>query len=248
MPSILVTYARGDGEIATVARAVGAALDDRGFDVTVRPVGDVDENQLGDADGVLVGASVDARRHQPAVVTFAERYREVLAGRPSGLFQLSAAAGVPSQPARESARSWVDGLVAATGWHPDTVGLFERPATEPQSLSVTRVLRRLAPGVTTADAVIPLGEEFTDADAVAEFAASFGDLVAAERSSTLAGCVATKLLPGLAVLALAGLGYWLSRRGRGPRQETLEYVDRTGSAEADSADETGSADAGEPAS
>lgn len=241
MHSVLVTYGTGDGQTATVAREIATVLADRGFDVTTRTVWDTDDVAVEDFDGVVIGASVRNRRHQPAIVAFVERNRQALAARPSGFFQVSFLSALPNAWAQTGAREWVDALVAATGWQPDHVGVFGGAVKYTQYNPVTRLLFRLAATVTTGDTDTSRDYEYTDWAAVEQFAVEFGDLVERRRGRSLLAAAGEKAGAALLVFGLAAVGYWLSSRGQRPRQGTLTEFDGEAGQPA-SNDESGGAD------
>lgn len=243
MPSILVTYGTGEGQTATVAHNLDAELTDRGFDVTTRNVWDAQEVDLSAYDGVLVGASVRGRHHQPAVVAWIERNREALAGRPTGFFQLSFASGVDREWLSAGARSWADSLIASTGWQPDHVGLFGGAVRYTQYNYLTRQAFELVSAVTTGDTDTSRDYEYTDWDEVERFADEFAAMVEARSERSVLAGITDKVVPALLVLGLAALGYWLSAERERSRQGTLgEFAEeRPGSA--DTGVEQSSADA-----
>jgi len=229
MPSVLVTYSSGAGQTARVAHRIGDALAERGFDVTTRHVWDTATLAVEDFDAVVVGASVRNRHHQPEVLTFVERHRDVLADRPTGFFQLSFASAVESEWARAGAREWVDQLVEETGWQPDAVGLFGGAVTYSEYGPVTRRIFQALSAVTTGGTDTGRTYEYTDWDDVDAFAEEFADITGRETGGlvpvtgpTPAGRLGTVALVALGI----GAAYWLRRRRGRARQETLDDFDR----------------------
>ena len=224
MTAVLVAYATGEGQTATVAERIGSVLEELGLDpTTVRlseapDVAEPSELDVADFDAVLVGGPVNNRRHRPEVYAFVERNREALAARPSAFFQLSLASIVPWRWAREGAMDYVDSLVEETGWHPDRIGLFAGAVKYTQYDRWERLLFRLVSAVTTGDTDTSRDYEYTDWVAVERFAAEFADLVEAEgeRAASTTGGPGSTLarlrrrrgaaLP-LAGLGLAGVAY-----------------------------------------
>lgn len=213
MPSFLVIYGTGWGQTAKVARFIDSVLSERGHAVTTVHVSQAPTVSVEDFDAVLVGASVNNRRHQPEVVAFVEEHREALSERPSAFFQLSFASAVPARWAREGAMDYVDTLVERTGWHPDQIGLFAGAVNYTQYAPLTRTLFKLASMVTTGDTDTSRDYEYTDWEAVERFAIEFADLVetSPEPEPTTSDLVAVLGVVGLAAVA------WLVRRRQ--RQE-----------------------------
>lgn len=225
MPSVLVTYGSGEGQTASVAHYVDSVLTVRGFDVTTRHVRDTADIAVANFDGVLVGVSVRNRRHQPEVLAFVERHRDVLSERPTGFFQLSFASAVPTAWASEEAREWVDDLVESTGWHPDAVGRFGGAVEYTRYGRVERLLFKLLSMATGLGTDTARDYEYTDWDAVEDFADEFADLVESRQgpATTVTNRGPTLALVGL---ALAGAVYLLFRKRGASRQETLADFER----------------------
>jgi menaquinone-dependent protoporphyrinogen oxidase len=79
----------------------------------------------GDFDGVIIGGSIIAGRHQPALVRFVRAHRGVLNETPSAFFSVSGSAASPLATERAKARQLVDVFLDETGWHPalsETIG------------------------------------------------------------------------------------------------------------------------------
>lgn len=169
MASILVCYGTGEGQTATVAERIVDVPDERGHDATVvnaaeRPA----DLAVSDFDAVLVGASIHAGKHQPAVRKFIDENRDALAAMPTAFFQVSLSSA--DERGAGQAAAYVDELVEETGWHPDRIGFFGGALRYSEYGFVKRLLmkqvaKRAIPNVNTSGDV-----EFTDWDEVESFA------------------------------------------------------------------------------
>lgn len=210
----------GESE-ATTTVAEAEATDRDAFDATDRDA--FDGLAVEEFDAVLVGASVDSGGHQPAVVAFVERHAETLADRPTGFFQVSLASAVPSKWGRTGAERYVDRLEAATGWHPDRVGLFAGALQYTQYDRRTRWFFKLAALALGLGTDASRDHEYTDWDDVERFAVEFGTFVeqSVPEGERTAVDTARK---GLRVAALSVLGVGLAvaayRLVRGRRRGT----------------------------
>jgi len=184
MTAVLITYATGEGQTAKVARYIDDVLSNRGFDVTTRHVSDTGELDLAAFDAVLVGASVNNRRHQPEAIAFIEDHVEALSAMPAGFFQLSLAQTVPFDLGGDIEQEWVDAMVEQTGWDPDMFGSFAGAVKYTQYNRMERLLFKLIALVTTGDTDTSRDYEYTDWAAVEAFATEFGDFVEAESLGT----------------------------------------------------------------
>jgi menaquinone-dependent protoporphyrinogen oxidase len=81
---ILVAYASKHGSTAGIGQRIAERLTDRGHEVDVRPVTEVDV--LGRPEAIVLGSAVYAGSWRKEAVGFVERHREVLARTPVWLF------------------------------------------------------------------------------------------------------------------------------------------------------------------
>lgn len=169
MASVLVYYGTGEGQTAKVAGRVVDALSDRGHDARAVDAADgIGDRGLNDFDAVVVGASVHAGRHQSAVREFVSANREALAAKPTAFFQVSLSSA--TEAGREQAAGYVEAFLDATGWHPDRIATFGGALRFSEygflkRLLIQQIARREFP-----DADRSRDVEFTDWQAVADFA------------------------------------------------------------------------------
>ncbi|WP_435158591.1 flavodoxin domain-containing protein [Haladaptatus sp. DFWS20] len=227
MTSILIAYGTGEGQTKKVAEYIDSVLEGQGFDVTTTHVSEASDIAVSEFDGVLIGASVNNRTHQPEVLTFVERYNQALADRPSGFFQLSLASAFSSEWARDGAADYVEKLEGTTGWHPDRVGLFAGALKYTQYDFKMRWLFKLAALAFGLDTDTSRDYEYTDWDDVEHFATSFGELVESKRppsrhdgtiQSTVRGTVGRRGVALSLAIGLAGVIYFVSRWDKGTDQ------------------------------
>jgi menaquinone-dependent protoporphyrinogen oxidase len=116
---VLVLYGSTYGHTATIARRIGAVLEADGNLVTLR-AGDAIPRGTSprDFDGVVIGASVIAGRHQRAVRAFARQHHHALNDVPSAFFSVSASAASFDEHGRSLARECLAKFLRQTGWYP----------------------------------------------------------------------------------------------------------------------------------
>jgi menaquinone-dependent protoporphyrinogen IX oxidase len=88
MATILILYGTKEGHTPTIAERMREAIAARGHEVTVERGGVRPRKLSPGLDGVVVGASVHAGKHQAKVREFAKRNRERLASMPSAFLQV----------------------------------------------------------------------------------------------------------------------------------------------------------------
>jgi menaquinone-dependent protoporphyrinogen oxidase len=117
-PRILIAYATTHGQTALIASRIQQSLERRGIQVTAVNLKERIAPDLYEFDGVIVGASIIARGHQPAVAAFIAQHRDALNRMPSAFFSVSASAGSANDRGRAAARRLRDEFLLETGFRP----------------------------------------------------------------------------------------------------------------------------------
>ena len=118
IPKILVAYASTHGQTQSIASRIQQSLERRGIQVTLANLKEGPAPALDQFDGVVVGASVIARGHQPAVADFIRERRDALNAMPTAFFSVSASAGSSLEKGRAAARRVRDTFLVETGFRP----------------------------------------------------------------------------------------------------------------------------------
>lgn len=185
MATIAVVYGSEEGQTARVADRIAETLEASGHDAAVHDVDALPSTfDPAAADAVLVGGSIHAGTHAPAVVAFAREHRETLADRPSGFVQVCLTAALDGEEHRAEAAGYVEDFRAATGWDPDRTAVFAGALRYTEYGFLKRALLKQIAKATTGDTDTSRDYEYTDWHAVETFAREFGAFVAAETGET----------------------------------------------------------------
>ena len=118
-PRVLVIFGTSYGQTEKIARRIAATLERS--DITVE-LCDAAKTHPGLATeqyaAVLVGSSIIAGGHQPAIKRFVHENLAVLNRLPSAFFQVSASAGSGSPHARMAAQRIMEEFLAHEAWTP----------------------------------------------------------------------------------------------------------------------------------
>jgi menaquinone-dependent protoporphyrinogen oxidase len=123
MARALLLYGTGEGHTTDIATEIAATLTEHGHQVETARAGSHPGPSPADYDGVVVGSSIHLGTHDRHLVDWVRHRRDDLASRPAAFFTVCLSA-VAEHGEAALARSYVDGFVEETGWHPDIVGLF----------------------------------------------------------------------------------------------------------------------------
>jgi menaquinone-dependent protoporphyrinogen oxidase len=118
---ILIVYGTKYGQTAKIARRLAEIIMARGEIATTINADGVPSNLVLTAfDGVIVGGSVIAGKHQRSVRRFVLDHRDALDSMPCAFFSVSASAGSSTERGRADAQRCIDEFLRDTGWRPDT--------------------------------------------------------------------------------------------------------------------------------
>jgi menaquinone-dependent protoporphyrinogen oxidase len=117
-PNILIAYASTHGQTALIASRMQESLERRDIHITLVNLKERPAPELYQFDGVILGASIIARGHQPAVVAYIRNHRDELNRMRSSFFSVSASAGSANEKGRAAARRVRDEFLLETGFNP----------------------------------------------------------------------------------------------------------------------------------
>lgn len=116
---VLILFGTSYGQTEKIAQRIAGGLARRAYTVELCNAAiNKPSMALEEYAGVVIGSSIIARGHQPAVKTFIRDHVAELNTVPSAFFQVSASAGSASAHARNAAQQILQDFIAATGWMP----------------------------------------------------------------------------------------------------------------------------------
>jgi menaquinone-dependent protoporphyrinogen oxidase len=164
---ILVTYHTVEGQSAKIAERIGATLRADGAEAEVVEVSDAPPP--GGFDAAIVGDSIHVH-HSRALRHYVGRHVDALNAMPSALFQVSMTSATHDDEHDHIARRSVDELLDASGYDPDLVGLFAGALMYTKYGWIKRRIMRAIEAKQGRDVDTTRDFEYTDWDAVDEFA------------------------------------------------------------------------------
>lgn len=175
-PKILIVYGTTHGQTATIAGHLQLNLERDGLQVTVANVKEGPVPPLSQFQGVIIGASVIARGHQPAVASFIRRNLDTLNAMPSAFFSVSASAGSAREGGRAAARRVRDTFLAETGFRPVISECIAGAIKYTRYNALLRWYMKRASRKNGGSTDTSRDHEYTDWEQVRNFAFAFGDL------------------------------------------------------------------------
>ncbi len=175
MARILVVYGTNTGHTARIARAIADALRAKNFEVDV--VRDGVGSRAEDYAGVVVAASVRARKYQRTVSRWVRANAGDLQKRPTAFVSVCLAVLDRRPAAQEELQAVVDRFFAQAGWHPTVTKMVAGALLYTQYNWIVRlVMKRIVKGA-GGDTDTSRDYEYTNWDDLRGFAELFGDRV-----------------------------------------------------------------------
>lgn len=116
---IAIIYGTRYGQTKKIAEQIDRTLTAAGHIVSIACGAGLSQTvRLSDCDGVIIGGSVIAGRHQPYLERFVRAHRDELNRMPSAFFSVSASAAGSSDRDQKNARRVLVEFLTKTGWHP----------------------------------------------------------------------------------------------------------------------------------
>lgn len=173
MARVLIEYATSEGQTARIAARVAERLRAAGHAAELHemrpgaPAAEVERY-----DGVIVGASVHYGHHPAHVRTVLRRQRVALAVRPAAFFSVSLSADGPGAN-RPAAQRYMRRLLRQARWQPHLIATFGGALRYREYAAWKRFLVRLFVRIAGGDTDTSREYEYTDWNAVAQFADAF---------------------------------------------------------------------------
>ena len=169
MARILILYSTTDGHTGKICRRLQERLQQQGQQVEIRNIADGPPDSLDTYEKIVIGASIRYGKHQPVVLDFIRRNRELLERRGNAFFSVNIVARKPEKNQPET-NPYMKSFLRISKWRPDRLEVFagrlEYPRYGILDRSVIRFIMLITGGPTARDTVI----EYTDWERVDNFA------------------------------------------------------------------------------
>src|SRR3972149_74976 len=173
MARILILFSTTDGHTGRIGQRMDDRLRARGHVVAVRSFADGDPGPLEEYEKIVIGASIRYGKHQPVVLEFIRRNRDLLDGRRTAFFTVNIVARKPAKN-RPETNPYLKKFLKQLHWRPGKLAVFagrlEYPRYDFIARTMIRFIMLITGGPTARDTVI----EYTDWDSVDSFADEIG--------------------------------------------------------------------------
>ncbi len=168
-PRVLVVFHTGEGQTEKIADRIVNELERKDALVALSDAASAPPPTAYDA--VVVGDSIHGGRHSRQLARWVERYEQQLADVPVALYQVSLTSAIDDETHTAEANRLVQQFLDATGLDPDMVGLFAGALAYRRYGWLKRAVMKRIVAAEGGDTDTSRDHEYTDWDAVDQFAA-----------------------------------------------------------------------------
>lgn len=168
MARILLLYHGVYGQTRKICDRLQAELAALGHQAEVVPLPGETTNPA-EFDAIVIGASIRNGKHNPVVMDFVRRNRELLQSRRSGFFSVNLVARKPAKNAPET-NPYVKAFVSRSPWKPSLLGVFGGNLHYQRYRWSDRHIIRFIMTLTGGPTDLSTNVEYTDWDEVRRFA------------------------------------------------------------------------------
>jgi menaquinone-dependent protoporphyrinogen oxidase len=184
---ILIVFASSYGQTAKIAGRLRETLVGVGCDVFLENAAEpMAALPLETFDGIVVGASVIARGHQPVIDRFVRAHRDRLNRMPSAFFSVSASAGSSRAEGRAAASRMLEKFLTSTDWQPRLSASIAGAINYTKYNPLLRWYMKRASRKNGGSTDTSHDHEYTDWAQVERFAADVAEMIHADVASSRA--------------------------------------------------------------
>lgn len=181
-PRVLVVFHTGEGQTEKIADRIVRELERQDVRVALSDAASAPPPTAYDV--VVVGDSIHGGRHSRQLARWVERYEAELAALPVALFQVSLTSAIDDETHAGEANRLVQQFLDATGLDPTMVGLFAGALAYTRYGWLKRAVMKRIVSSEGGDTDTSQDHEYTDWDAVDDFAGDVLALANAGRTAT----------------------------------------------------------------
>jgi menaquinone-dependent protoporphyrinogen oxidase len=174
MAHILLLYSGVYGHTQKIAGRMQAKMVELGAEVAVAPIADSPADPAR-YDAILIGAAIRNGKHNPAVIDFIARHKDLLEAKPSGFFSVNLVARKPHKNTPET-NPYTKAFVAKSPWQPKLLGVFAGDLDYQRYSAFDRNVIRFIMWLTKGPTDANTKAEYTDWAEVERFAERFAAL------------------------------------------------------------------------
>ena len=172
MTRILLVHSTTDGHTIKISDVIINELTQAGHNVSQCSVTEVSADQLDNADTIILGASIRYGKHQKSVYDFVTNNKSLLKTKKTAFFTVNVVARKENKNTPET-NPYINKFLDEVEWQPDVKGVFAGKLNYPIYGPLDRFMIRLIMYITKGPTDTSKVYEFTNWEAVKQFAQNF---------------------------------------------------------------------------
>lgn len=175
---VLVIHASSEGHTKNIAEYIAQQLSDENHEITLLSGQELgSDTTLESFDGIVIGASVHMGKHPEFLKKYVKQHINMLQGKTTAFFSVCMMARNPLPEKQQQARQYIHDFIGETGWEPNIQQTFAGAIKYSKyGFFMKMVMKRIAKKE-GADTDTSKDYEYTDWEAVTEFAKNFSNIV-----------------------------------------------------------------------
>lgn len=169
MAKILLLYSTTDGHTLKICTRLQEVIEQQAHQVTLAPVNESRDIDLGSFDQIVVGASIRYGKHSPLVLDFVNRNALLLDSKSNAFFTVNIVARKPEKN-RPDTNPYMQKFLQQIAWRPKELAVFAGKLDYPRYGFFDRMMIRFIMLMTNGPTDPKLVVDFTDWRQVEAFA------------------------------------------------------------------------------
>jgi menaquinone-dependent protoporphyrinogen oxidase len=169
MQKFLIAYSSVDGQTMKICKHIQQVLEESGSTVDLFEIGGLGACDMAAYDTVVVGASIRYGKHRPDIYRFIETHRESLERKRNAFFSVNVVARKAGKDTPQT-NPYFRAFSKRTTWKPNLLGVFAGKIDYRMYGFFDRHMIRLIMWMTNGPTDMASSTEFTDWNAVRQFA------------------------------------------------------------------------------
>jgi menaquinone-dependent protoporphyrinogen oxidase len=120
---ILIAYSTTDGYTQKICQRLCQVIERQNQNVSVMPIGDVQDSDLNSYGKIVIGASIRYGKHSKEVYDFIKRNKQTLDSKPNAFFSVNVVARKPAKN-RPDTNPYMKKFLKQITWQPKQLAVF----------------------------------------------------------------------------------------------------------------------------
>ena len=168
MTKYLFLYSTTDGHTKRICDYIGNILKQQNHEIKIEPIS-LELKKLSEYDAIILGASIRYGKHQKSVFNFINKHKDLLETKKSAFFSVNVVAR-KNEKNSPNTNPYMKKFLKTSSWQPNKLGVFAGKVDYPSYKFFDKYIIRMIMWITKGPTDTSQIYEFTDWNAVENFA------------------------------------------------------------------------------